>query len=120
MRAVIFDCDGVLINSEELCLGVELECLAEIGLAFEPHAYVRRFMGMTSADFYAALEADFRGKFGRALPETFPGVLHERTWTAVETGLKAIPGAVDIVRSLSLPKAVASGSNPDRLATKLR
>lgn len=120
MRAVIFDCDGVLINSEELCLGVELDCLAEIGLPFERHEYVGRFMGMTSADFYAALDADYRTRFGRALPESFPGVLHERTWTAVETGLATIAGAPEVVRSLGVPKAVASGSNPDRLAVKLR
>lgn len=120
MHAVIFDCDGVLINSEEICLGVELECLAEIGLAFEPHEYVGRFMGMTSADFYAALDGDYRGRFGRALPETFPAVLHERTWATVETSLATIPGAPEAVRALTVPKAVASGSNPERLAIKLR
>lgn len=120
MQAVIFDCDGVLINSEAVCLGVELECLAEIGLPFDAHDYVGRFMGMTSADFYAALDIDYRGKYGRALPETFPDVLHERTWAAVETGLAAIAGAPDVIRTLDVPKAVASGSNPDRLAIKLR
>ena len=120
MQAVIFDCDGVLINSEALCLGVELECLAEIGLPFEAHEYVGRFMGMTSADFYAALDGDFRGKYGRALPESFPDVLHQRTWAAVETGLAPIAGALEVVKSVTLPKAVASGSNPDRLVVKLQ
>jgi HAD superfamily hydrolase (TIGR01509 family) len=120
MQAVIFDCDGVLINSEELCLKVELACLDEIGLSFEAHDYVGRFMGMTSADFYAALDADYREKYGRALPETFPDILHERTWAAVESGLTTITGAEALVRGLALPKAVASGSNPDRLAIKLK
>jgi HAD superfamily hydrolase (TIGR01509 family) len=120
MQAVIFDCDGVLINSEALCLGVELACLAEIGLPFEAHEYVGRFMGMTSADFYAALDGDFRGKYGRPLPESFPDVLHQRTWAAVETGLLPIAGALDIVQSVTLPKAVASGSNPERLVVKLK
>lgn len=120
MKAVVFDCDGVLINSEELCLDVELECLNEIGLAFERHEYVSRFMGMTSADFYAALDRDLRGKFGRPLPETFPDILHRRTWAVVETSLACIPGAPETVRALKVPMAVASGSNPERLAIKLR
>ena len=38
----------------------------------------------------------------------------------METGLEAIAGAAEVVRTLGLPKAVASGSNPDRLAIKLR
>lgn len=120
MKAVVFDCDGVLINSEELCLDVELECLAEIGLIFQRHEYVSRFMGMTSADFYAALDGDLRTLYGRALPETFPGILHERTWAVVETSLACIPGAPETVRALgNIPKAVASGSNPERLRIKL-
>jgi HAD superfamily hydrolase (TIGR01509 family) len=120
MKAVVFDCDGVLINSEELCLDVELACLNEIGLAFERHEYVSRFMGMTSADFYAALDGDLRAKFGRPLPETFPGLLHERTWALVETSLACIPGAPETVQALTVPMAVASGSNPERLVIKLR
>ncbi len=120
MKAVVFDCDGVLINSEELCLDVELECLNEIGLAFERHEYVSRFMGMTSADFYAALDGDLRTKYGRPLPESFPGILHERTWSVVETSLACIPGAPETVRALNVPMAVASGSNPERLKFKLR
>ena len=112
MKAVVFDCDGVLVNSEEICLDVELECLAEIGLTFQRHEYVSRFMGMTSADFYAALDNDLRTLYGRTLPETFPDV---------ETSLACIPGAPETVRALrDLPKAVASGSNPDRLKIKLR
>lgn len=121
MKAVVFDCDGVLVNSEEICLDVELECLAEIGLAFQRHEYVSRFMGMTSADFYAALDNDLRTLHGRTLPETFPDVLHHRTWSVVETSLACIPNALETVRALrNLPKAVASGSNPERLKIKLR
>ncbi len=120
MKAVVFDCDGVLINSEELCLDVELESLNEIGLSFERHEYVSRFMGMTSADFYAALDADLRAKYGRPLPDTFPDLLHQRTWAVVESSLACIPGAPETVRALAVPMAVASGSNPDRLAIKLR
>jgi HAD superfamily hydrolase (TIGR01509 family) len=119
MKAVIFDCDGVLINSEELSLGVELECLAEIDLPFEPHDYVNRFMGMTTPEYYAELQKDFQAKHGRAIPEAFYGTLDSRLLAVVDAELALIEGA-HLVRELSLPKAVASGSNPNGLAAKLK
>ncbi len=120
MQAVIFDCDGVLINSEELCMGVELECLADIGLAFTPHDYVARFMGMTTPAYYAELEKDFQAKFGRSLPQDLAPTLNARSEAAVENGLALIQGAEAAVRGVHLPKAVASGSNPVGLAAKLK
>ena len=41
-RAIIFDCDGVLVNSEEIYRKIEFGCLAEIGLVFDPHDYAAR------------------------------------------------------------------------------
>ena len=46
---VIFDCDGVLVDSEVLALEVELAMLAEQGLKFEREDYVTRFMGLIVA-----------------------------------------------------------------------
>lgn len=120
MQAVIFDCDGVLINSEELCMGVELQCLAGIGLTFTPDDYVARFMGMTTPAYYAELEKDYQAKFGRSLPQDLAPTLNARSEAAVEEGLALIRGAETLVQSVRVPKAVASGSNPKGLAAKLK
>jgi beta-phosphoglucomutase-like phosphatase (HAD superfamily) len=58
--AVIFDCDGVLVDSEAMYHEVEIEVLAALGLAYDTHDFKARFMGMSDKAFYAALDEDAR------------------------------------------------------------
>ena len=51
-EAVIFDCDGVLVDSESLALEVELEILAECGLEYDRTDFVSRFMGTADEHFH--------------------------------------------------------------------
>ena len=51
---VIFDCDGVLVDSEVVYHEVELAVLAEFGLAYDPSDFKARFMGMSDKAFHAA------------------------------------------------------------------
>jgi len=55
VQAVIFDCDGVLVDSEILAHEVETAVLHEIGLHYDRHEFTARFMGMSDAAFFAAL-----------------------------------------------------------------
>ena len=64
MAALIFDCDGVLVDSEHIAISVERECLAEIGLHYETADYLNRFVGLRNADFYAELERDHQALKG--------------------------------------------------------
>jgi beta-phosphoglucomutase-like phosphatase (HAD superfamily) len=59
-KAVIFDCDGVLVDSEVIALKVELEMLAEQGLHFEPVDYAIRFMGLSTDAYHAAIDEEAR------------------------------------------------------------
>jgi len=120
MDAVIFDCDGVLVDSEIIALTVALECLAEIGLVYDKNAYAERFLGHTAADHARGLNADHQQRFGRPLPDGFTESLTARMWAAMMDNVHAIAGAYDLLRELALPKAVASGSHPARLERKLR
>jgi len=119
-KAVIFDCDGVLVDSEVLSLEIELACLAEIGLNYDRHAYVERFLGTGGNEYYGGLDADHRQQFGAPLPDTFKTRLHERYGTEMEARLQAIPGVHDVARGVTGPKAVASSSNIESLEKKLR
>lgn len=118
--AVIFDCDGVLVDSEVLALEVELAALAEIGLTYERSAFAARFMGMSGDGFFAALEADSLARRGCPLPQGFREICHERYHTLMEDRLVEVPGALAAVAAVRHPKAVASSSGRAGLETKLR
>ena len=91
--AVIFDCDGVLVDSETLALEIELQELAALGLVYERDAYCARFMGMNNNDFYAELDADRRALQGEPLPAEFRNAQRERMIKACEERLIEVPGS---------------------------
>src|SRR6185312_5577509 len=62
---LIFDCDGVLIDSEAIVCRVEVEALAELGYRIELHAFMDRFIGKAAKESRALIEAEL----GRPLPQ---------------------------------------------------
>ena len=119
-KAIIFDCDGVLVDSEVLALEVELAALAEIGLAYEPAQFAARFMGMSNQAFFAALEAESLAHLGTLLPEGFQTRCHARYHALLDTRLTEVPGALAAIAKMAHPKAVASSSEAPALEKKLR
>jgi HAD superfamily hydrolase (TIGR01509 family) len=120
MDAVIFDCDGVLVDSEVIALRVELAALAEIGLHYERHAFAERFLGQTNATFHAGLNDDHQQQFGKPLPENFGDQLAARIWAEMAGNTDAVAGVHDVVKGITVAKAVASSSSAFRLEHKLR
>jgi beta-phosphoglucomutase-like phosphatase (HAD superfamily) len=119
IEAVIFDCDGVLVDSEVLVLEIEMCALAEIGLVYPEDEYRARFMGMSNEAFYRALETDHRARLGSDLPDGFRATCNAR-FRDVWHRLQEVPGAFRAVSTVTLPKAVASSSTRDGLDRKLR
>jgi HAD superfamily hydrolase (TIGR01509 family) len=117
--AVIFDCDGVLVDSEILAIEVEIVMLAELGLAYEPAEYRRRFLGLHDHDFREALDIDHRAATGRPLPSEFLHRTHERRLAACKARLTEVAGAGAAIAALAKPKAVASSSPAAFLREKL-
>jgi HAD superfamily hydrolase (TIGR01509 family) len=117
--AVIFDCDGVLVDSETLELDFELRELAALGLVYAPDVYSARFMGMNNNDFYAELDADRLALVGEPLPAEFRQAQRERMFKACEERLTEVPGAGRAVAAWTGPKAVASSSGSKLLRLKL-
>ena len=64
MKAVIFDCDGVLIDSERLAVKVDVLMLRELGWPLSEEEVIERFVGRSDRDTQAAIEA----QLGRKLP----------------------------------------------------
>lgn len=117
--AVIFDADGVLVDSEILAIEVEIVMLAELGLTYEPAEYRRRFLGLHDHDFRNALDIDCRATTGRPLPSDFLHHTHERRLAACKERLTEVAGASVAIAALSKQKAVASSSPTEFLREKL-
>ncbi len=117
--AVIFDCDGVLADSEILALEVEIVMLAEIGLTYDPAEYRRRFLGMHDHAFRDALDSDCRALLGTPLPADFLDRTHAARLAACKDRLREVTGAGAAIAALTVPKAVASSSGEGFLREKL-
>lgn len=106
--ALLFDFDGVLIESEYAGNRQIAEYLTGIGHPTTPQQSMDRFMGLAGADFIAAIER----WIGGPLPEGFHAAREAEDARAMAEGVGAVAGAVAFVRALppALPKAVVSSS----------
>ena len=117
--AVIFDADGVLIDSEVIYHAIEMEVLGGYGLAYDPHDYRSRFMGMHEKTYVAALDAEHRKHLGQPLPEDFLRTVRTRSRIVCDERLECVFGAHAAVETVGLPRAVASSSDEEALFRKL-
>jgi HAD superfamily hydrolase (TIGR01509 family) len=120
ISAVIFDCDGVLVDSEILALEVELAILAEQGLQFEREDYVARFMGLSYQAFHEEIDRDAQTRLGHPISDVIRNELATRLRQTMIARLTEVPGAGAAVTGTQLPKAVASSSTREGLERKLR
>ena len=112
---VIFDNDGVLVDSETISCRVELELLAELGHPIDAATFIRRAVGTSSKDVRAMLESHW----GRALPQDYPQRLLDRARAAFVRELQPMPGMAGLLADLTLPYCVASSGTPERIAMAL-
>ena len=119
MTLIIFDCDGVLIDSEALALEIEITSLKEIGLEFDIEKYQTRHLGTSATEFFREISVDYQKKFHTALPNDFREKVKARYKAAFSTKLLAMPGVNDTLSTIIYPMAVASGSSPYNLKQKL-
>jgi len=117
--AVIFDCDGVLVDSEVLALQVELATLTEFELIYDSAEFKRRFMGMSDSAFFAALDDDSLARRGKPLPDHFARLHADRYGAALRARLTEVAGARRAVGQCTIKKAVASSSKTTMLRFKL-
>jgi HAD superfamily hydrolase (TIGR01509 family) len=107
---VIFDCDGVLIDSELLACRILAECLAESGVAISTDEVMERYMGISWAGMLADME-----QRGVTLPFDLDERYRRRYWPAFEADLKPISGITAVLDGLRCNSCVASSGRPDRL-----
>ena len=107
---VIFDCDGVLIDSELLSARADREVLAEYGIELSIEEILDRYTGIS----FAGAVADLEARHGR-LPPDFADRRRRHLWPLFDRELRAIPGVTAVIDALTCKMCVASSGRPDRL-----
>ena len=112
---VIFDLDGVLVDSEPISCRVTASALADAGIRLSGAAVHDRFLGMSTVEMLREIEAEH----GCRLPELFQETLRERILNAFEHELEPIAGVPDALDALPVDRCVASSSHPKRIRRSL-
>ncbi|NUR44699.1 MAG: HAD family phosphatase [Sphingomonas sp.] len=115
--AIIFDFDGVLLESEFEGNRLIARLLTDLGHPTTEREAVEHFTGLSGRDFIAKVEA----RMGREVPNEFQAAMNAERDRTLAEGIAAVLGAVEFVRALppSLPKAVASSSSTRWIRTHL-
>lgn len=115
---ILFDCDGVLVDSEPITNGVLRDMLEESGWALTPSECMRLFVGKAVRDERALIEA----RTGQPLTEDWMARFYDRRNQRLRAELRAIPGAVDSVASLHarLHGHIACASGADLAKVRLQ
>jgi HAD superfamily hydrolase (TIGR01509 family) len=116
LELVIFDCDGVLVDSEPIAVRVDLVVLTRVGLKLSEAEVIERFVGRSPALMTAAIEEHL----GHVLPDHWEREFERLYADAFEDELVAVEGVQDALDRISLPTCVASSSEPNSLRRKLK
>jgi HAD superfamily hydrolase (TIGR01509 family) len=116
LQLVIFDCDGVLIDSEPIANRVFMEQLDAAGLKMPLEQVMKTFVGRTR-DGCIELAGRMRG---RPLPAAFGAAWDAALHEALEREVKPVEGIPELLRGLELPCCVASNGERERMTRALR
>jgi HAD superfamily hydrolase (TIGR01509 family) len=114
-QLVIFDCDGVLVDSEPVANRILAQVLRELGLDLTQEQIFQHFVGYSLPHVVRVVE----GMLGRPVPEDFLRDLQARTFAAFKTELKAMPGIEHALDRLGAPFCVASSGDHEKMNTTL-
>lgn len=113
---VIFDCDGVLIDSEVISATMLIAELGEHGVQVDREFVSRRFLGRS----YPVVLQEVRERFGITLPDHFEAEYRARLLAAFERDLRITPGVREAIAGLRRPYCLATSSSPERVSRSLQ
>ena len=119
MKLVIFDCDGVLVDSEALLIDSEMAFFKQHGLEYTTEYYMANFMGIPIRDWKAKTSALLVEIQGKPLSEDFFEPLEAIVSRRIKEELQPVVGAFEALSSFKYSKCVASSSSIQSLGSKL-
>jgi HAD superfamily hydrolase (TIGR01509 family) len=111
LELVIFDCDGVLVDSERLAVRIDIQVLAKLGWTITEAEVIERFVGRSDV----SIKADIEAHLGRALPDDWGAEFESLYRAAFAAELKPVPGVVEALDRITLPTCVASSGSHDKM-----
>jgi HAD superfamily hydrolase (TIGR01509 family) len=108
---VIFDCDGVLVDTERIAVRIDVKVLKELGWTMTEADVVERFMGRSDAYMVSQVEA----YLGRPLPPDWETPYHAWYRQAFEAELTPVDGIVEALATIAIPTCVASSGTHERI-----
>jgi len=112
---VIFDCDGVLVDSEVIAAQVQTEILAEHGVEIDAGEFAVRFAGLT----WPMILKRLSDETGRSFPEELLTRVNTEVDRRLESDVEEIAGARMALDQLILPRCICSNSTSHRLELEL-
>lgn len=112
---VIFDCDGVLVDSERIGVHIDRQVLSEVGLEFTLEEVVKNFMGKSDKYFVETVES----LIGTKVPENWLAEVGRRYNEAFENELTSVAGIEAALDEIDLPYCVASSGTHEKMQLTL-
>ena len=113
---VIFDCDGILVESEELACRIYVDMFQEYGYHIDYAETLHKFYGMTLESRLKISEQEL----GWRPPADFISTFHVRELELSETQLQTVPHVHELIESIAQPKCVASNGSRKEILFRLR
>ena len=111
IELVIFDCDGVLVDTERLAVRVDVQVLAQLGWVMTEAEVVERFVGLSDATIREMIEAHT----GRRLADNWEQEFQQLYRSAFAESLTAVDGIVEALDRITLQTCVASSGSHDKM-----
>ena len=114
---VIFDCDGVLVDSERLSVRLDVELLAKVGWPLSEAEIIERFVGRTDA----AMRAEIEGQLGRDIAAEWDAFAERyiRVFAEELRPVDGVAGAVDAIQAAGYRTCVASSGSGEKIRRNL-
>ncbi|OXA90446.1 HAD family hydrolase [Flavobacterium hercynium] len=115
VKCIIFDCDGVLVDTEKIGNGILLSMAAEHGFEMDIEDAYRYFNGRSLKECFSHIENIIGGK----LPDNFESEYREKSFTAFKTQVKPMEGVFSFIDNLKIPYCVASSGPVEKIRLNL-
>ena len=114
-KCIIFDCDGVLVDSEAISAKIFQKMAAELGFKIDFETILEQITGTSMTKNLKFFSENINGE----LPEDFETEFRKRSFEAFKTDLKPIKGVHDLLERISIPVGVASSGPVEKIKLNL-